>query len=278
MSVLPIRTRHRHPARRPSGDVLVAGHGVTVRRDGKPLLDDVSLTVRAGELIAIVGPNGAGKSTLLSVLSGDSRPDSGTVTLFGGDGSTWSDVEAAMRRAVLLQQVTVSFPFTVAEIVAMGRAPWISTPCEDHDQAAISSAISIADVGHLTDRRFNTLSGGEQARVALARVLAQRAQLTFLDEPTAALDLRHEEIVLRAMCAQAAADDAVVVVLHDLNLAAAYADRMVLLADGRIAADGSPAEVCESSLLSSVYQYPIEIIQHPDGSTPIVVPRRRHGS
>ncbi|WP_405064614.1 heme ABC transporter ATP-binding protein [Kribbella sp. NBC_01505] len=247
---------------------------VSLSLGGSLILDGVSLSVRTGEVLALVGPNGAGKSTLLGVLSGDHAPDHGEVFLGGEPLSHWSPVETAMRRSVMLQQATISFPFSVADIVAMGRAPWYGTERADDDERAVRTALETADIAAFTDRVFSSLSGGERARVSLARTLAQEAQLLFLDEPTAALDLHHQEAVLQLARESAAGGDAVVVVVHDLNLAAGYADRVAVLSRGKVVADGNPAEVLTAELLTEVYRHPVEVWPHPESGTPVILPRR----
>ena len=197
--------------------------------DGRPVLSDITLEVIPGEVLALVGPNGAGKSTLLSVLSGERHPDAGTVTLDDRPLSSYSPLDLARRRSVLTQENTLSFPFRVREVLEMGRSPWARTPQLADDERALAAAADRADVAGLLDRRFTELSGGERARVSLARVLAQDTAIVFLDEPTAALDLRHQEDVLRVARELAADGRAVVVVLHDLSLAGAVADRVGLL-------------------------------------------------
>ena len=240
----------------------------------RAILRNVSIDVRAREVLALVGPNGAGKSTLLSLLAGDVDPAEGTVHLQGRPLRDWSAKERARRRAVLLQSNQMVFPFTGRQVVEMGRAPWIGTPEADADEEAIARAIGFTDSGHLLDRTFPTLSGGEKARVSLARVLAQEAPVILLDEPTAALDLRHQEDVLRVARALAAAGAAVVVVLHDLSLAGAYADTVAVLDGGRIAANGDPVEVLTPGLIGEVYGLEVRVMRDEDTGRPIVVPRR----
>lgn len=269
--LLPRRPRLPEPLE--PGSVALSVSSAYVVLGGSVILDDVDLTVRAGEVVALVGPNGAGKSTLLGVLSGD-VPTAGAVTLAGRPLTYWTTTEAAMRRAVLAQQVTVSFPFTCRQVVEMGRAPWVATRAEADDDAVVARAMALTDTAHLADRVFSSLSGGEQARVSLARVLAQGSGVVLLDEPTAALDLHHQELVLRLVRERAAAGDAVVVVLHDLNLAAGYADRVAVLDRGRLAAVGSPAEVLGPELLTRVYQHPVEVLPHPRTAAPIILARR----
>ncbi|MGX1514288.1 heme ABC transporter ATP-binding protein [Streptomyces collinus] len=256
------------------GDVLAAAEGLRVRLGGRPVLDGVDVEVGAGEVLALVGPNGAGKSTLLGALAADVPAAEGAVRIHGRPVADWSAHELALRRAVLPQSASLSFPFAVEEVVRMGRAPWAGGDREDEDEAAVAEAMARTEVTGFADRPFFALSGGERARVALARVLAQRAPLLLLDEPTAALDLRHQELVLRLCRKRARAGDAVVVVLHDLALAAAYADRVALLRSGRIAAGGPPAEVFAEGLLSEVYDQPVEVFPHPRTGALLVVPRR----
>ncbi|MEU4047200.1 heme ABC transporter ATP-binding protein [Streptomyces antibioticus] len=254
------------------GDVVAEADGVWVRLGGREVLRGVDVRVRAGEVLALVGPNGAGKSTLLAALAADLPASSGTVRIHGRPAGGWSAPELALRRAVLPQAAVLSFPFTVADVVRMGRAPHDSSPAED--EAVIAEAMAATEVTDFAARPFSALSGGERARVALARVLAQRAPLLLLDEPTAALDLKHQELVLRLCRERAREGDAVVVVLHDLGLAAAYAHRVAVLHEGRVAADGPPAEVFTGRLLSEVYDQPVEVLPHPRTGALLVTPER----
>lgn len=251
---------------------VLSARGVRVELDGRPVLDDVSVAVSAGEVLALVGPNGAGKSTLLAVLSGERHPDAGSVTLDDRAIGTFSPLELARRRGVLTQENALSFPFRVLDVVQMGRSPWTRTAELADDTRAVSEAMELADVTHLAHRRFTELSGGERARVSLARVLAQRTGIVFLDEPTAALDLRHQEDVLRIARDLAAAGRAVVVVVHDLSLAGAVADRVGLLSGGRVVADGPPASVLTPDRIGSVYGLAVDVVDF-DGR-PVVIPRR----
>ncbi|MFC9791254.1 heme ABC transporter ATP-binding protein [Streptomyces sp. NPDC127584] len=270
----------RRPRALPSpaapGETVAEAVGVRVDRGGRAVLDSVGVEVRAGEILALVGPNGAGKSTLLAVLAADLAPAAGEVRIGGRPATGWTPGDLALRRAVLPQDAALSFPFSVADVVRMGRAPWAGTDREDEDEAAVAEAMAATEVGPFAGRPFSALSGGERARVALARVLAQRTGLLLLDEPTAALDLRHQELVMRVCRERAAAGDAVVVVLHDLGLAAAHADRVGVLHDGRIAVVGPPSEVLGEELLSRVYRQPVEVLPHPRTGIPLIVPRRSH--
>lgn len=251
---------------------MISARNVGVRIDSRAILDDVSLDVQTGEVLALVGPNGAGKSTLLSVLSGDRKPDSGTVTIDGRDVGGIRHAELARLRAVLTQENSVSFPFRVSEVVAMGRSPWARSVESRDDVAVVNEALDVTDVVELGERRYTTLSGGEKARVSLARVLAQHTPVVFLDEPTAALDLRHQEDVMRVARSMAVDGRAVVVVLHDLSLAGAYSDRLALIAHGKLDAIGTPSEVLTAERIERVYGLPVDL--HDIGGHPIVVPRR----
>lgn len=252
-------------------DVVGAG----LRLGGATVLDDVSLEVRYGRVLALVGPNGAGKSSLLSLLTRDHVPSSGRVSLDGRALSGWAPRELARRRAVLLQANQVAFSFTAAQVVQMGRTPWIGTDRADGDESAIADAVTRADVGHLLHRAFPSLSGGEKARVSLARVLAQDAAVVLLDEPTAALDLRHQEDVLQVARDLARHGRAVVVVLHDLSLAAAYADDVAMIDRGRLVARGTAAEVLTADRIGEVYGTTVRVIDDPDTGRPVVLPVRR---
>ena len=246
---------------------------IGLRLGGADILRDISLDIGFGRVVALVGPNGAGKSSLMGIMAGDVRPASGEVLLDGRPIGALRPSELARMRSVLLQENRVAFAFTAYEVVEMGRAPWRG---EGHgsDDAAIADAMAAADVAHLSDRTYMSLSGGEKARTSLARVLAQDTPVVLLDEPTAALDLRHQEDVLRIARRLAAAGRAVVVVLHDLSLAAAYADDVAMVADGALAAFGDPAEVLTAERVESVYATPVRILTDPDTGRPIVLPRR----
>ncbi|MGW3644716.1 heme ABC transporter ATP-binding protein [Streptomyces sp. NPDC000878] len=269
-----LRSRPTPPPPAEPGDVLAEVEGLHVRLGSREVLSGVDVVARAGEVLALVGPNGAGKSTLLGALAGDLLAAAGVVRIHGRAAGEWAAAELALRRAVLPQAASLSFPFAVEEVVRMGRAPWAGTEREDEDDLAVAEAMGAAEVAGFAGRPFSALSGGERARVALARVLAQRAPLLLLDEPTAALDLRHQELVLRVCRERARAGDAVVVVLHDLGLAAAYAHRVAILSAGRVVADGTPEGVFEERLLSDVYRQPIEVFPHPRTGAVLISPVR----
>ncbi|MFC9971641.1 heme ABC transporter ATP-binding protein [Spirillospora sp. NPDC127200] len=272
--MIALRRRVRLPGPAAPGGTALRASGFSVRRGGRAVLTGVDLDVRHGEILALVGPNGAGKSTLLAAFCGDVAPAEGAVHLSGAPLGGWTPRELAMRRSMLPQQHTLSFAFDAIEVVRMGRVPWAGTDLEDDDEQAVAQAMEETDTTAFAHRPFTALSGGEQARVALARVLAQRAATVLLDEPTAALDIRHQELVFAVAKAQAARGHAVVVVVHDLGLAAAYADRVAVLAGGGLAACGPAEEVLTAPLLSEVYQYGIEVLAHPRTGRPLVLPQR----
>ncbi|MBX3100655.1 MAG: heme ABC transporter ATP-binding protein [Salinibacterium sp.] len=245
---------------------------VRVELGGVAVLDDITLTVRAGELLVLVGPNGAGKSTLLGVLSGEIEPRYGEVLYGQRPVGGIRHAELARLRSVLTQENTVTFPFLVSEVVAMGRSPWARTEAGRRDISAVAAAMEVTDIAYLATRRYTQLSGGEKARVSLARVLAQETPVIFLDEPTASLDLRHQEDVMRVGRRMADEGRAVVVVLHDLSLASAYADRLALISDGRLEALGAPVDVLTEERVERVYGLSVEL--HVVAGRPVVVPRR----
>lgn len=255
---------------------LVSAHSIDVALSKRTILHSVSVAVERGEVLALVGPNGAGKSTLLATLAGDIRPAAGRVLFAGEPIESLKNKELAKRRGLLLQSNQVSFPFPVGHVVEMGRNPWSGTDESERDDEFVSWAMDQVDVSPLRHRRFNELSGGERARVSLARVLAQDTELLLLDEPTAALDLHHQNRVLGLIKERAKDGRGVVVVAHDLSLAAALADRVGVLVDGRMLAVGTVQEVMQPELLSEAYEVPIHVLPGPDG-LPIIVPKRGLG-
>jgi iron complex transport system ATP-binding protein len=252
---------------------MIAATDLTIRAGRRALFDGVTLALRPGEVLAVVGPNGAGKSTLLKALAGERRPDAGEVTAEGRPLHAWRPAGLARRRAVMGQSASLAFPMTVAEAVALGRLPWHGTPGAARDLAAIAAAIAAAEVAHLATQSHATLSGGERQRVQLARALAQldgaaRPAALLLDEPTASLDVRHAATLLRLVRRLAGEGLAVLVVLHDLNEAAFVADRVAMLAGGRLVALGRPAEVLRPEAVEVVYGLGFRSL--PDGG---ILPR-----
>lgn len=224
------------------------------------LLRGVDFEATAGEFIAIVGPNGAGKSTFLSVLSGDRQPSTGSVSIDGQTIDSLSVKQLARFRAVLPQQTKTLFSFTAKDVVMMGR---FNADDGLDDLDVTTQMMNATRVGLLASRSYPSLSGGEQALVNLARVLAQRTPIVMLDEPTAALDVAHQEHVCAIARLAANEGRTIVAVLHDLNLASRYADRIVVISAGTIVADASPIEALDAALLSEVYGTSLAVIEHP---------------
>ncbi|MFW0796337.1 heme ABC transporter ATP-binding protein [Gordonia sp. CPCC 205515] len=256
------------------GETGVVAEHVTVSLGGREVVHDVSLRVAPGELLALVGPNGCGKSTLLSVIAHLRRPDGGSIRINGHSVADLSSRELARQRSFMTQQNRGDTPFSVGEVVEMGRFPWLRTPQAAQSPQVIDDAIRACDLQEIIDRPFAQLSGGQQARVSLARALAQQAPVMLLDEPTAALDIHHQEAVLDILRAARDAGTAILLVVHDLSLAAAYADRVALMKDGHILAQGPTRDVMTAELLSSTYDHPVEIWDHPESGQPVIVPRR----
>ena len=218
---------------------------VTCAYDRTPVVREVSLAVAAGELVAIVGPNGAGKTSLLRVTAGLLRPSAGAARVAGRDPATTPRRELARSLAYLPQRYELAFPFTALEVALMGRYAHQRGPGLERavDVEAATAALERLDAAALAGRRFDTLSGGERRRVLLAQALCQGARAIVLDEPTAALDPAHAIAVMGALATERTAGAAILLVTHDLDLAARYADRVLVLADGRALAVGEPLDV-----------------------------------
>ncbi|MFG0835400.1 heme ABC transporter ATP-binding protein [Aeromonas bivalvium] len=250
---------------------------LSLTRGGRLILDGLELTLHGGSLTALLGPNGAGKSSLLKCLTGEMDHE-GEIRLFGRKRQEWDGTELAHRVGVLPQSSSLSFPFLCEEVVAMGRLPH-SEPGSRRDEI-VRAAMAHAGVEHLASRLYPGLSGGERQRVQFARVLAQIWQapdadapprLLLLDEPTSALDLKYQHQLLTLARALTSRNTAVLVVLHDLNLAARYADRLLMLERGKLMADGPPARVLTPELVTRLYDYPAQVIPHPETGLPMVV-------
>lgn len=252
--------------------VVISCNNVSVVRSRKEILCDVSLHAKRGELIAILGPNGAGKSTLLGVLAGDLQSDTGEV--FFGDKPVGeiNHRDLAKLRAVLPQRVTVSFPYTVGEVVEMGRGPKLGA----NDQDLVENAMQRLGVAEMRNRLYRTLSIGEQARVSMARILAQDTQLLLLDEPTAVLDIGQQEKLMRIVRSLVDEGRTVIAVFHDLNVAMSFADRVILLQNGRQIAAGTPRETLTAETLTAIYEHKIDVIRVNDDTGPVVIPGPRN--
>lgn len=259
---------------------MLACTDVSFGIDGKQILYDVALSVHAAEVLAVIGPNGAGKSTVSRILSGEAVPDTGEVSMNGRLLRDWPLRERAKVRAVLPQQSNLQFAFRVLDVVLMGRSPHSRTAFSKHDLEIARAALQRANVAHLEERLFPSLSGGERQRVQMARVLAQiwesdddATRYLLLDEPTSALDLSHQHSTLSIARELANTQGTgVLVVLHDLNLAALYADRIALMQAGRVKCVGRPGEVLRADIVEEVFRIPVTVNPHPlDEACPLVI-------
>lgn len=254
---------------------LLAAESVSYTVGRARLLHEVSFEAAPGDFLAILGPNGAGKSTLVRLLSGEASPSAGEIHIEGRPVGDVKAVELARLRAVLPQHAPTTFPFTTREVVGFARTPWLHTAESGDDEDAVEEAMSLTGVAPMASQPFPTLSGGEQTLVSLARVLAQRTPLLLLDEPTNALDLRRQALVMDLLRDMADRGQAVIAVLHDLNLAATHATSALLLREGEVAAWGAPDDVLTSGLLSDVFEYPVRVLADPAGGGPLILPERR---
>ena len=276
---------------------MLQAHGIAVQRGERQILSDIDLSLPAGQVIGVLGANGAGKSTLLAALAGELSPSAGRITLNGRPLSAWPAAELASCRAVLPQSPSLQFDLPVATVIGMGAYPHArhsrtgAHPTNRHDTAQAAMAedqrilqrvLALADVQDLYERRYRRLSGGEQQRVHLARVLYQlllarhgndEYRVLMLDEPTASLDPRHQLQLLSAVYTLAHEENvAALVIVHDLNLAAGCCDRLLLLGQGRVAACGTPAQVLTPDTLRQVYGVEATVLPHPNQpGRPLVV-------
>lgn len=276
---------------------MLQAHGIAVQRGERQILSDIDLSLPAGQVIGVLGANGAGKSTLLAALAGELSPSAGRITLNGRPLSAWPAAELASCRAVLPQSPSLQFDLPVATVIGMGAYPHArhsrigAHPTNRHDTAQAAMAedqrilqrvLALADVQDLYERRYRRLSGGEQQRVHLARVLYQlllarqgynEYRVLMLDEPTASLDPRHQLHLLSAVHTLAHEENvAALVIVHDLNLAAGCCDRLLLLGQGRVAACGTPAQVLTPDTLRQVYGVEATVLPYPNQpGRPLVV-------
>lgn len=236
-------------------DLAIELAEVTSGYGDRAALHDVSVQIQRGETVGIIGPNGSGKSTLLRVLSGVLKAWSGRVDIEGRRVDAYTPRELSRRVAVVPQETHIDFPFTVTEVVLFGRTPHLSALAFEsaRDLAIARQAMQRTDVEHLAARRIDELSGGERQRVILARALAQEPSILILDEPSAFLDIRHQVEIYDLLRDLQAEGLTIVTVLHDLNLAGLYCDRLVLLSEGRVARIGEPDEVLTYATLTEVY-------------------------
>jgi iron complex transport system ATP-binding protein len=254
--------------------------GVCASPWGQALLEDITFAVEPGEVLGLAGPNGAGKSSLLQLIAGDLQLSSGQL-IFGDRAlSEWSAQERARHMAFLPQMSLLNFPYTVEEVVMLGRIPHSSG--YQADREVVEQVLQLTDTVSLRHRLYTQLSGGEKQRTQLARIFAQicgeeplTGKLLLLDEPTSALDLAHQQQVLLAITQLAQRGCAVMVVIHDLNLAASIADQILVLDEGKQAALGSPDQVFTAALFKEVFAVDVSITRHPQEGYPVVTPLRQ---
>ena len=258
---------------------MIEARGISYSVKGRKLLENISIKLEPGRLVAVVGPNGAGKSTLLRVLTRELLPQQGTVTLDGRNMKGYSYLDLARKRAVLTQQNKLSLPFEVRDVVMMGRYPFHKNAPEEKDYEIVEACLRSVGMFSFAGRIFPTLSGGEQQRVQLAKSLAQiwesEKAFLFLDEPTNGMDLLHQYHALDTARRLADKGAGVVAVLHDLNMTLQYADEVLLMQNGEARMFGSPAEVLTAENIEEVFRVPVRLMKLPDSVEHIIVPDSR---
>jgi iron complex transport system ATP-binding protein len=250
---------------------------ITIYYGQNRVVDNASLQVAPGEVVALIGPNGAGKTSLVRGISGVTELRAGSVWFDDQDLNHLSAPARARIMAVVPQVAYVGGAFTVEQVVMMGRTPymsWLGNPSEE-DKRQVAEAMAATRTDILADRRIAELSGGEQQRVMLARALAQNTPLLVLDEPTNHLDLQHQGTILSLVREQSRRRQlAVLMVLHDLNLVSLYADQAALIVEGRMLRFGSPSEVLTEEVISQAYQTELDVIAHPTSQNPIILQKK----
>ena len=244
---------------------------VSLKLDNRQILKDVSLEINEGEIVSVIGPNGAGKSTLLNVLTGDITPDSGDTIYDNRQLNKISIQERAFTRSVMSQMQTLVFNFNVKDVVEMGWLQRGNSDFSSNFSIAFEAVTKECNVQNLVHRKFNSLSGGEQRRVHFARTLLQLwrpsqsndPRYLLLDEPTANLDLSSEMLLMNILKARASSNVGILVILHDLNLASHFADKIAIMKDGEIKAFGKPEEIMTDDFLTSIYEVPIKVKYDP---------------
>ena len=244
---------------------------VSLKLDNRQILKDVSLEINEGEIVSVIGPNGAGKSTLLNVLTGDINPDSGEIFYDDKQLKQISIQERAFTRSVMSQMQTLVFNFNVKDVIEMGWLQRGNLDFSNNFSMAFENVTKECNVHNLIHRKFNSLSGGEQRRVHFARTLLQLwrpsesndPRYLLLDEPTANLDLSSEMLLMNILKKRASLNVGILVILHDLNLASHFADKIAIIKDGEIMAFGEPEKIMEDAFLTSIYEVPIKVKHDP---------------
>ncbi|MBB4200918.1 iron complex transport system ATP-binding protein [Rhodoblastus sphagnicola] len=263
-------------------NAFIEVENVSYAVNGRTLIDSISVGFDPGEFVVIIGPNGAGKSTLLRLLSGELRPSSGRIAWSGEPVENFSPARLALRRAVMAQGASLAFPYPVHEVARQGLVVVGRRLPRAQADKIVARSLAVSGVQHLSHRNFQTLSGGEQQRARFARALCQLktgqgrgcvCQALLLDEPTSSLDLEHQLALMRAARAIVATGVTVIAIVHDLNIAARFADRLIALADGRIVADGPATEVINEALMRNVFRAPVRVDHDSETGLPTILPR-----
>lgn len=256
---------------------MIKGHQINYSHKKFPILNNIDVSVGYGEFLAIVGPNGAGKSTLLSVLANEISSKQKQSVLFKDKlFKDWDLKDLAKNKAKFSQHNSNDIPLLIKDVVMMGRYPYFNSTPRPEDLEAVENSMQETDILHLKDREYNTLSGGEKQRVHLARALAQLKndvthKLLFLDEPLNNLDIKHQHKALKIIKEFTQKANTAIVVLHDLNLAAQFADRILLMKNGKVTAHGKPQDVFNEKIISDAYNFPCAICANPVTKNPMII-------
>lgn len=245
-----------------------------------PVLHHIDLVVEDGEMVALLGPNGCGKTTFIKLAAGVLRPNNGEIYLNGSRLNSFKRREVAQQVAVVPQQFFIPFAFTLREVVLLGRTPFLKAFSDDRssDGQVVEYAMDLVGIDNLKERYFNELSGGERQKAVLAMALAQEPKMLLLDEPTAHLDINHQvEIIELVRNLNRVEGLTIIAAMHDLNIAALYFDRLILLKDGCVFADGRPDEVLTEETIEEVFSASVKVTQHPSTHAPhIIVTPKEH--
>ncbi len=248
----------------------------------KPVLHHIDIVVEDGEMVALLGPNGCGKTTLIKLAAGVLRPNKGEIYLNGSRLNSFKRREVAQQVAVVPQQFFIPFAFTLREVVLLGRTPFLKAFSDEtsSDGQVVEDAMDLVGIDNLKERYFNELSGGERQKAVLAMALAQEPKLLLLDEPTAHLDINHQvEIIELVQTLNRENRLTVIAAMHDLNIAALYFDRLILLKDGCVFADGRPDEVLTEETIKEVFSASVQVMQHPSTHAPhIIITPKEHSN
>ncbi len=255
---------------------MIKAHHINYKHKEFHILDGVDVSLEYGDFLAIVGPNGAGKSSLLSVLANEVNPGKQTILFKNKPINDWKVKELSRHKAKFSQHNSNDIPLEVKDVVMMGRYPYFEAQPGREDLEAMNKMMYETDVFHLKDREYNTLSGGEKQRVHLSRVMAQLQndiahKLVFLDEPLNNLDVKHQYKALEIIKNFTRKANSAIVVLHDLNLAAQFADKVLLMKSGKVSAYGTPKEVFTAENISKAYGFPCTICPHPINNNPMII-------